>query len=291
MIVGITIIVFLITNVFGDPVALLLDPLATREEADILRKELGLDRPFYIQYLAFFGNVLRGDFGESLQARVPAMGLVLQHLPATIELTVASMAFMLLVGLPMGVLSATRPSSLVDRAGQMIALVGQAAPNYWLGVMAILVFGVKLKMLPISGRGGLEHLILPALTLGTFGMAAVMRLTRSAMLDVLGKEYVSAARTRGFPEHLVVLKHALRNALIPVLTYVGQLLATLLGGAVITETIFAWPGVGRLAIQAISSNDFRVVQAVVIVASAVFILVNLLVEILYSWIDPRISHN
>ena len=185
MIVGITIIVFLITNVFGDPVALLLDPLATREEADILRKELGLDRPFYIQYLAFFGNVLRGDFGESLQARVPAMGLVLQHLPATIELTVASMAFMLLVGLPMGVLSATRPSSLVDRAGQMIALVGQAAPNYWLGVMAILVFGVKLKMLPISGRGGLEHLILPALTLGTFGMAAVMRLTRSAMLDVL----------------------------------------------------------------------------------------------------------
>ena len=173
----------------------------------------------------------------------------------------------------------------------MITLVGQAAPNYWLGVMAILVFGVQLKMLPISGRGGLEHLVLPALTLGTFGMAAVMRLTRSAMLDVLGKEYVSAARTRGFPEHLVVLRHALRNALIPVLTYVGQLLATLLGGAVITETIFAWPGVGRLAIQAISSNDFRVVQAVVVVASAVFIVVNLLVEILYSWIDPRISQN
>ena len=286
MIVGITIIVFLITNVFGDPVALLLDPLATREEADLLRKELGLDRPFYIQYLTFFGNVLRGDFGESLQARAPAMGLVLQHLPATIELTVASMAFMLLVGLPIGVLSATRPSSLVDRAGQMIALVGQAAPNYWLGVMAILVFGVQLKMMPISGRGGLEHLVLPALTLGTFGMAAVMRLTRSAMLDVLGKEYVSAARTRGFPEHLVVLKHALRNALIPVLTYVGQLLATLLGGAVITETIFAWPGVGRLAVQAISSNDFRVVQAVVVVASVIFIVVNLLVEILYSWIDP-----
>ncbi len=291
MIVGITILVFLITNVLGDPVALLLDPMATREDAEILRRELGLDRPLYIQYLAFFGNVLRGDFGESLQGRAPAMGLVLQHLPATIELTVASMVFMLLVGLPVGILSATNPSSLVDRVGQMMALVGQAAPNYWLGVMAILVFGVQLKMLPISGRGGLEHLVLPAVTLGTFGMAAVMRLTRSAMLDVLGKEYVIAARTRGFPEQIVILRHAFRNALIPVVTYVGQLLATLLGGAIITETIFAWPGVGRLAIQSISSNDFRVVQAVVVVASVIFILVNLLVEILYSWIDPRISHN
>ena len=291
MIVGITIIVFLITNVLGDPAALLLDPLATTEEADRLRKDLGLDRPFHVQYLVFFGNVLRGDFGESLLARAPAMDLVLQHLPATIELTVASMIFMLLVGLPVGVLSATRPSSLVDRAGQAIALVGQAAPNYWLGVMAILLFGVKLGLLPISGRGGLEHLVLPAVTLGTFGMAAVMRLTRSAMLDVLGKDYVSAARTRGFPEQIVILKHALRNALIPVVTYVGQLLATLLGGAVITETIFAWPGVGRLAIQSISSNDFRVVQAVVVVSSVIFIVVNLLVEIFYSWIDPRISHD
>ena len=290
MILGITIIIFIITNVIGDPVALLLDPASRKEDFEALRRQLGLDQPFYVQYLVFLKGVVRGNFGESLRAHEPAMRLVLQHLPATIELTMAAMVFMLMVGIPVGVVSAARPNSIGDRLGRLFALGGQAAPNFWLGIMAILIFGVKLKWVPISGRGGFDRLILPAITLGFFGMAAVMRLTRSAMLDVLDKDYIRTARIKGLPEYKVVLKHGFKNALIPVVTYVGLLLAGLLGGAVITETIFAWPGLGRLAVQSITMNDFPVVQAVVFLASVVFISINLLVDILYCWIDPRISY-
>jgi peptide/nickel transport system permease protein len=205
-------------------------------------------------------------------------------------LTVTAMIFMLLIGVPVGIFSAAKPYSLGDRIGKLFALAGQAAPNFWLGIMAILIFGVKLKLLPISGRGGLNHLVLPAITLGSFGMAAVMRLTRSAMLDVLDKDYIRTARIKGLSESKVVLKHAFKNALIPVVTYVGLLLAGLLGGSVITETIYAWPGLGRLAVQSITTNDFPVVQSVAFLASVVFISMNLLVDILYCWIDPRISY-
>ena len=290
MIFGITIIIFVVTHVLGDPVALMLDPASTKAEFDLMRHQLGLDQPLYLQFLVFLKNAIRGDFGESLRAREPAMRLVLQHLPATIELTLAAMIFTLFVGVPVGILSAAKPYSIGDRIGKLFALAGQAAPNFWLGIMAILVFGVKLKLLPISGRGGLNHLILPAMTLGFFGMAAVMRLTRSAMLEVLDKDYIRTARIKGLSESKVVLKHAFKNALIPVVTYVGLLFAGMLGGAVITETIYAWPGLGRLAVQSISMNDFPVVQSVAFLASVVFISINLLVDILYCWIDPRISY-
>jgi peptide/nickel transport system permease protein len=290
MIFGIMVIIFMVTHVLGDPAALLLDPMATREHYELLRRELGLNQSLHIQFFVFSKNAIRGDFGESLRAREPAMRLVLQHLPATIELTLAAMIFTLFVGVPVGILSAAKPYSIGDRIGKLFALAGQAAPNFWLGIMAILVFGVKLKLLPISGRGGLNHLILPAITLGFFGMAAVMRLTRSAMLEVLDKDYIRTARIKGLSESKVVLKHAFKNALIPVVTYVGLLFAGMLGGAVITETIYAWPGLGRLAVQSISMNDFPVVQSVAFLASVVFISINLLVDILYCWIDPRISY-
>ena len=290
MILSITIIIFIITNVVGDPAALLLDPMSTKEDFELLRRQLGLDRPLITQYLKFLRYAVRGDFGKSLQSNDPAMGLVLEHLPATIELTFASMLVMLIVALPVGIYSAARPYTVGDSLAKLFALVGQATPNFWLGIMLILFFGVKLKWLPISGRGGIENLILPALTHGVFGMAAVTRLTRSAMLDVLDRDYIRTARIKGLSEAKVIFKHAFRNALIPVVTYVALLFATLLGGSVITETIFAWPGIGRLAVHAITTNDFPVVQAVVFLASLVFISVNLLVDILYCWIDPRITY-
>lgn len=290
MILGITIVIFVITNVVGDPVALLLDPMSTREDFERLRKQLGLDRPLHAQYLQFLQNAVQGDFGKSLQSKDPAMSLVLEHLPATIELTLASMLIMLTVALPVGIYSAARPYTLGDTLAKLFALAGQATPNFWLGIMLILLFGVKLKWLPISGRGGIENLILPALTHGVFGMAAVTRLTRSAMLDVLDRDYIRTARIKGLSETRVIFKHAFRNALIPVTTYVALLFAALLGGSVITETIFAWPGIGRLAVHSITTNDFPVVQAVVFLASIVFIMVNLLVDVLYCWIDPRITY-
>jgi peptide/nickel transport system permease protein len=290
MVLGVTILIFIITNVIGDPVVLLLDPTAPPSQFDLLRRELGLDKPFHIQYLVFLKNAVRGNFGQSLQYREPAMPLVLHYLPATVELTLAAMFFMVSVAIPIGVYSAIRPYSIGDRIARFLALCGQAAPPFWLGIMAILWVGVKLKLLPISGRGGLSHLILPAITLGFYGMAAILRLTRSAMLDVLEKDYIRTARIKGLTERKVVLKHAFKNALIPVVTYIALLLAALLGGAVITETIFAWPGLGRLAVQSVTARDFPVVQASVFVASIFYISINLFVDVIYTWIDPRITY-
>lgn len=291
MVLGITIIIFVITNIVGDPVALLMDPEAPKEQYQMLKRQLGLDRPFYVQYLVFLRNLVQGNFGSSFQFEEPAMDLVMQHLPATVELTLAGMSFAIVIGIPIGIISAVRPYSLVDRLARLLALAGQAAPGFWLGIMAILFFGVKLKILPISGRGSLAHLVLPAMTLGFYAMAAILRLTRSAMLDVLDQDYIRTARIKGLGEGKVILKHAFKNALIPVITIVSLFLGRLLGGAVITETIFAWPGLGRLAIQAIQSSDFPVVQAAVFVMSLFFIVINLAVDIIYSWIDPRITYN
>ena len=291
MILGITVIIFVITNVVGDPAVLLLDPEAPQEQYQNLRHELGLDRPLYIQYLMFLKELTGGSFGRSFQFQEPAMALVWEHLPATIELTVASIAFAVAAAIPLGILSAVRPYSLLDRVSRFIALAGQAAPGYWLGIIAILFFGAKLRWLPISGRGGLDHLILPATTLGLYSLAAIMRLTRSAMLDVLDRDYIRTARIKGLGERAVILKHAFKNALIPVVTIVSLFLGRLLGGAVVTETIFAWPGLGRLSIQAIQSSDFPLVQASVFIMSIFFIGINLIVDIIYCWIDPRISYD
>ena len=291
MILGITLIIFIITNVVGDPTALLLDDEATVEQQQMLRHEIGLDRPLYIQYFVFLKNAVRSDFGESFQFQEPAFRLVMEHLPATVELSLAAILFAVVFAIPLGVISAVRPYTLLDRLVRLAALAGQAAPGFWLGIMAILFFGVKLHLLPISGRGGLANLILPAATLGFYALAAIMRLTRSAMLDVLDKDYIRTARIKGLGEGKVILKHGFRNALIPVVTIVSLFMGRLLGGAVVTETIFAWPGMGRLAVQAIQSSDFPVVQAAVLLMSLLFIAINLAVDILYTWIDPRITYN
>ena len=290
VILGITVIIFLFTNIIGDPVVLLLPPDATRADYELLRRELGLDRPLHLQYLIFLGNAVRGNFGISFIFNKPSLPLVMEYLPATIELTVASMLIAVVFAVPLGILSALKPYSLLDRIGRVFGLLGQAAPGFWLGIMAILLFGVKLKWLPISGRGGIEHLILPAVTLGLFSMAAIMRLTRSSMLDVLDKDYIRTARIKGLQEKWVVLKHGFRNTLIPVVTIASLMLGRMLGGAVVTETVFAWPGVGRLAVQAIYSRDFPVVQAAVFFTCIFFVAINLLVDILYTWIDPRITY-
>lgn len=290
VILGITVIIFLLTNIVGDPVALLLPPDATRADYDLLQRQLGLDRPLHVQYLYFIRNAIRGDFGISFVFHRPSLPLVMDYLPATIELTIASMVIAIVFAVPLGILSALKPYSALDRVGRFFGLIGQAAPGFWLGIMAILLFGVKLKWFPISGRGGVEHLIMPAVTLGLFSMAAIMRLTRSSMLDVLDKDYIRTARVKGLQERWVVLKHAFRNTLIPVVTITSLMLGRMLGGAVVTETVFGWPGVGRLAVQAIYARDFPVVQAAVFFTSVFFVLINLFVDILYTWIDPRITY-
>ncbi|KIX15537.1 ABC transporter permease [Dethiosulfatarculus sandiegensis] len=291
MLLGITLVIFVITNVLGDPAALLVDDEFSKEEQLALRHEIGLDQPLMVQYFRFVEKAVQGDFGQSLQMQTPAFELVWEHLPATVELSLAAIFFAVLFAIPLGIASAVKPYSVLDRVLRVLALSGQAAPGFWLGIMAILFFGVKLKLLPISGRGGWEHLIMPAATLGFYALAAIMRLTRSAMLDVLDKDYIRTARIKGVHEKSVVLKHALKNALVPVITIVSLFMGRLLGGAVVTETIFAWPGMGRLAIGAIQTSDFPVVQAAVFLMSLFFILINLLVDILYSFIDPRITYN
>ncbi len=290
VIFGITLIIFIITHMIGDPVSLLLPPEASQSEREVFRSQLGLDRPLHIQYAVFLKDAIKGDFGISFRHGRPALGLVLYHLPATLELTVAAMLLSILLAIPIGILSSVKPGSFLDRLGMTFALFGQSAPVFWVGIMFILLFGVKLRWFPVSGRGGIENLVMPAVTLGLFSTAAITRLTRSSMLDVLDREYIRTARIKGLPEILVVFKHALKNALIPIVTIVALQFGMMLSGAVITETIFAWPGVGRLAVNAIYNRDYPVVQAAVFVTSVFFILINLLVDLIYTRIDPRITY-
>lgn len=288
--VGVTLIVFIATRMTGDPVYLLLPPQATEQDAAVLRQEMGLDRPLVVQYGVFLSKALRGDFGESYRWRQPALELVAGRLPATFQLTVAALLLTVIVAVPVGVLSATWPGSWFDRFGKALALLGQAIPVFWLGLILILVFSVNLRLFPTGGKQGLSSIVLPAVTLGWYSVAAITRLTRSAMLDVLGSEYIKLARLKGLPEMMVVGKHALKNAAIPVVTVLGLQMATLLGGAVITETIFSWPGVGRLTVDAIYARDFPVVQTAVLMTSAIFVLTNLAVDLLYVYLDPRIRY-
>ncbi len=249
---------------------------------------MGFDDPMAVQYLRFLRGALRGDFGESVRHGEPAMGLVVERLPATFELAGAGLLLALCLAIPTGIVSAVRRNTAVDYVSTVLALLGQAMPTFWLGIMLILLFSVRLSWLPSSGRGDLEHLILPAITLGLFTTARITRLTRSGMLEVLGQDYIRTARAKGMSEPPVVWKHALKNASIPIVTIVGIELGTLLGGSVITETIFAWPGVGRLSVQAIFNRDYPVVQAAVFLLAATFVLVNFLVDVLYTYLDPRI---
>ena len=290
VILGITVIVFIIVHLTGDPTDLLLPPGAGAEDREILRHELGLDKPIYVQYFEYLKNLAHGDFGESFRHQTSALSLIMGALPATIELTIAAMILSILIAIPVGIISAIRPRSYYDRIGMTFALLGQSIPVYWAGLMLILLFAVTLGWLPSTGRGGIEHLILPAVTLGMFSSAAIARFTRSSMLDVLDTDYVRTARIKGLPEYIVVLKHAFKNASIPVLTMTSLQFGRMLSGAVITETIFSWPGVGRIAVQAIYNRDFPVVQTAVLVTSVIFVAINFLVDIMYTYLDPRIEY-
>ncbi|MFI5377232.1 MAG: nickel ABC transporter permease [Candidatus Rokuibacteriota bacterium] len=287
---GVSVVVFLILHLTGDPAALLLPPDATAEDIAKFRTAMGFDDPVAVQYVRFLKGAVRGDFGESLRHGEPAMGLVLERLPATFELAGAGLLIALTLAIPAGIVSAVRRNTTVDYVSTVVALLGQAMPTFWLGIMLILVFSVRLNWLPSSGRGSLEHLILPAITLGLFTTARITRLTRSGMLEVLGQDYIRTARAKGMGEPPVVWKHALKNASIPIVTIVGIELGTLLGGSVITETIFAWPGVGRLSVQAIFNRDYPVVQSAVFLLASTFVIVNLLVDVVYTYLDPRIRY-
>jgi ABC-type dipeptide/oligopeptide/nickel transport system permease component len=281
-------VVFVVMRLSGDPVPLLLPPDAPRSEYARVAKELGTDRPLPVQYGVFLGSALRGDFGRSIHFRQPAADVVLAYLPATAELGLTAFALALVIAIPIGVVSAVRRNSLVDQITMAVALVGQSAPTFFVGILLILVLSLKAGWLPTSGRGDWTHLVLPALTLGAFAMASIARLTRSALLEVLRADYVRTARAKGLRERMVVIKHALRNAAIPIVTITALQFGTLLGGAVVTETVFAWPGIGRLAIQSIYNRDYPVVQCVVFLSALLFIVINLTVELIYGVLDPRI---
>ncbi len=285
---GVSVVVFLILHLTGDPAALLLPPDASAEDVVRFRQAMGFDDPVAVQYVRFLKGALRGDFGESVRHGEPAMDLVLERLPATFELAGAGLLLALCLAVPAGIISAVKRNTPIDYFSTVVALMGQAMPTFWLGIMLILVFSVRLNWLPSSGRGDLQHLILPAVTLGLFTTARITRLTRSGMLEVLGQDYIRTARAKGVSEKPVVWKHALKNASIPIVTIVGIELGTLLGGSVITETIFAWPGVGRLSVQAIFNRDYPVVQAAVFILASTFVFLNFLVDVAYTWLDPRI---
>jgi peptide/nickel transport system permease protein len=282
--------VFFVIRLGGDPTFLLLAADATESDRARFAHEQGFDRPIHVQYAAFVQRALQGDLGHSLRYRQPALPLVLERLPATMELAFAALVVSLIVAIPAGVISAVRRDTAYDNLTMLGALFGQSMPVFWLGIMLILVFSVWLELLPTSGRGGFAHLVLPALTLGLYSTARVTRLVRAGMLDVIGQDYIRTAWAKGLPGRRVIFKHALRNTLIPVITIIGLELGTLLGGAVITETVFAWPGMGRLAVTAIFQRDYPLVQATVLVTALVFVLSNLLVDLLYGWLDPRIRY-
>ena len=292
IVLGVTIVVFSILHLApGCPTTLMLGDHASPEAIEELRNRLGLDDPIPVQYFRWLSGVVRGDFGRSIHTRQLVGEMILQRLPATIELALTAMILSLLIAIPVGIISAVKQYSIFDHAGMVGALLGVSMPVFWQGLMMILIFSFLLGWFPISGRGGLEHLILPAITLGTSQAALVARLTRSSMLEVIRQDYVTTARSKGLVERIVIIKHALKNALIPVVTIVALQLPVLFGGAVITETVFAWPGMGRLIVTSIFTRDFPVVQAAVLIMAMIVILCNLLADILYIVLDPRIRYD
>ena len=285
---GISLITFALLHVVGDPVLLLLPQEASDKDVALLKEKLGLDRPLWVQYGVFLGDALRGDFGQSLFTQESALALIWERMPATLELTLAGMLVGIGIAIPLGVVSAIRRGSLTDRLCTVAAVAGQAMPIFWLGIMLIILFAVQLRLLPASGRGTPAHLILPAITLGAYLAPLTMRLTRSGMLDVLTQDYIRTARAKGVGERILLFKHALRNAAIPIVTILGVQFGRLLGGAIVTETVFAWPGVASLAVKAIHTYDYPVVQGSVLLLALLIVLVNLLTDIAVTYLDPRI---
>ncbi len=286
-----SLIVFSLARITGDPMDALLPMEADPEEYARIAQHWGLDQPLHTQYLVFIGKAVRGDFGNSFKWQGhTAMGLVLSRLPATLELAGVAIVISLVLALPIGVLSAVKKDTPLDSLGKIVALLGQSLPSFWLGIVLMWIFAVMLGWVPTSGRGGIERMILPAVSLGWFQVAVIMRLVRSSMLDVLDSEFVKLTRIKGLAEWKVVWKHCLRNAAIVPLTYFAINATVLVTGSVVIESVFAWPGTGRLAVEAVQARDFQVVQCIVIVFSAVFLSANLLVDILYAYLDPRIRY-
>ena len=283
-------IVFFLARLSGNPIHLLLDVNASQQDIDILTRHLGLDKPLAVQYAIYVKNIALGDLGTSILTRRPVTEHLWERLPATVELGVVAMVFSIALGVPIGVYSAVRRGRALDGVARVFAVLGQSMPPFWLGLMLILLFGVLLGVLPAGGHGGPQHLILPAFTLGYFTSAAIMRLTRSSMLEVLGSDYIKFARLKGLHEQIVLWKHGLKNAMLPVITFAVMLFVQFLGGAVVTETVFAWPGLGRLILESITTRDYPIVQAGVLVLSALYLTANLCVDVIYSYLNPRIRH-
>jgi ABC-type dipeptide/oligopeptide/nickel transport system permease component len=285
---GVVTIVFLLLHASGDPATLLVSQDATKQDIERIRQAYGLDQPLSVQYARFLGRVVRGDLGFSYRQGLPVAELIVERLRATFELALAGLAVAVLLGVPLGLIAAARHRSALDTAAMTVALVGTSVPSFWLGLLLIIVFGVQLGWLPVSGYGGLRHLVMPAFVLGGFYAAQVSRLTRTSLLEVLAQDFVRTARAKGLAARSVLLKHVLRNAALPVVTVLGLDFGRMLGGAVVVETIFAWPGMGRLAVQAVLGRDFPVVQGAAIMGAVVFLTVSLSIDLLYGVIDPRL---
>jgi peptide/nickel transport system permease protein len=310
VIIGVTFISFVALQIGGDPTYLYVSERASTEEIEAARRALGFDRPLHIQYFTYIGNLLQGDFGNSLTFRRPAIDVVLQALPATIELTMFSLILAISLAIPLGVFSALYRGTPVDGSIMTVAMLGQSIPNFWLGIMMIMLFGLQLRLFPISGHvpflmpllqgevvrafsqlpQALYYMIMPGIAVGFYSLSRNARLVRSSMLEVLGQDYVRTARSKGISERAVVVRHALRNAWLPVVTMIGLEFGFLLGGVVVVEMVFSWPGIGRLVFNAISQRDIPVVQASVIVLALIFITLNLLVDLIYARIDPRVKY-
>ncbi len=289
---AVSMIIFVMARVGGDPRSLLLDDHATKEQWELLGEELGLDKPLYYQYAIFMSGVLRGNFGESISLRRPVMEVISERILPTVQLGGAAFLLALLVGIPLGVLSAVKRGTVFDQFGRAIALIGQAAPSFWLGIMFIFWFAVGLGLVPPSGRQDWNSFILPTITLAWGGfLAGSLRLMRSAMLDTLDSEYVKLARAKGLSSRVIIWKHAFRNALIPPLTLAGVSMPAILTGSITTELVFAWPGMGQLAVQALFSSDYPLIQGLTIMFTLGYVFVALVIDILYAYVDPRIRYS
>jgi len=286
---GVSLLVFLLMNFTpADPALIMLGERATEEQLLTLRQEMGLLEPLPVQYARFLGRALQGDLGRSYRSNRPVVTEVLSRMPATAELALAALAIAIIIGIPIGIIAAVKQYSFLDHASMFMALLGASLPTFWLGLMLMLLFSVSLGWLPASGRQGLESLLLPAVTLGVSVAAMIMRVMRSSMLEVIEQDYIRTARAKGLSERAVIYGHALKNALLPVMTVIGLQFGALLGGAVITESVFAWPGVGLLALDAVLAEDYPVVQGAVLMMALSFALVNLLIDLLYAFMNPRL---
>jgi ABC-type dipeptide/oligopeptide/nickel transport system permease component len=285
---GVSLIVFFALFLTGDPAALMMPPDASRAEIDAFRRAMGFDDPIWVQYGRFVGGILSGEFGNSLRFQRPAIDLLAERLPATALLALVALLWSSLLGFVLGTIAAVWRNSPIDFAIRVISLLGQAIPVFWLALLLIIVFSLNLRWLPSSGMGTVWQLVMPSIALGAYYLSAITRLVRASLIEVLGENYIRTARAKGISSWRIIVRHALRNALIPVITVQGMYFASLLGGALITEIIFAWPGIGRLAVESIQTKDFPVVQAVVLFAALVFVVMNFLVDLAYLWLNPRI---